>query len=54
MRQDIKSQIGKVMEVEITGKRNKVQPRKLWEERVKKNLEQYGLHRRGDAYDRKK
>ena len=40
------------MELEITGK-VKVRPRKLWDECIKKDLEQYGL-RRGDAYDRKK
>ena len=38
-RQDINSQIREVMELEITGKRKKGQPRKLWEECVKKDLE---------------
>ena len=42
-----------VMEIEITGKRNKGRPRKSWEECVKKDLERYGL-RREDAYDQKK
>ena len=37
------SQIGEVMEVEISGKRKKGQPRKLWEECVKKDLKRYGL-----------
>ena len=32
MRGDINSQLCEVMEVEITGKRKKGQPRKLWEE----------------------
>ena len=50
---DINSKIREVMEVEITGKRKKGRPRKLWEECVKKDLERYGL-RREDAYDRKK
>ena len=36
---DINSQIHEVMEVEITGKRKKGRPRKLWEECVKKYLE---------------
>ena len=52
MRGDINSQTREVMEVEITGKRKKVRPRKSWEECVKKDLERYGL-RRQDAYDRK-
>ena len=43
MRGDINSQICKVMEVEITGKRKKGRLRKSWEKRVKKDLEQYGL-----------
>ena len=38
-RQDIDSQIREVMALEITGKRKKGQPRKLWEECVKKDLE---------------
>ena len=50
---DINSQIREVLEVEITGKRKKGQPRKSWEECIKKDLERYGL-RREDAYDRKK
>ena len=53
MRGDMKSQISEVMEVEITGKRKKSQPRKSWEECVKKDLERYGL-RREDACDRQK
>ena len=53
MRGDISSQIREVMEVEITGKRKKGQPRKSWEECIKKDLERYGL-RREDVYDRKK
>ena len=53
MRGDINSQISEVMEVEITWKRKKGQPRKSWEECVKKDLDQYGL-KREDAYDRKK
>ena len=40
---DISSQILEVMEVEITGKRKKGRPKKLWEECVKKDLEQCGL-----------
>ena len=36
---DINSQIGEVMELEITGKRKKGRPRKSWEECVKKELE---------------
>ena len=42
-----------VMEVEITGKRKKSQPRKSWEECIKKDLERYGL-KIEDACDRKK
>ena len=53
MRGDVNSQIREVMEVEITGKRKKVRPKKSWEECLKKVLEQYGLIR-DDAYDRKK
>ena len=53
IRQDIGSQIREVMEHEIPGKRKKGQPRKSWEECVKKDLERYGL-RREDAYDRVK
>ena len=34
-----------VMEIKITGKRKKGQPRKSWEECVKKDLKQYGLRR---------
>ena len=40
MRGDISSQICEVMELEITRKRKKGRPRKLWEECVKKDLEQ--------------
>ena len=36
---DINSQIHEVIKLEITGKRKKGQPRKSWEERVKKDLE---------------
>ena len=50
---DINSQIREVMEAEITGKKKKGRPRKLWEECIKKDLERYGL-RREDAYDRNK
>ena len=46
------SQICEVMEDEITGKRKKGRPRKLWEESIK-DLEQYDL-RREDVYDRQK
>ena len=53
MRGDINSQMLEVMEVEITGKSKKDLPRKLWEECLMKDLEQYGS-RRGDEYDRKK
>ena len=42
---DINSQIGEVMELEITGKRKKGRPRKSWEECVKKELERYCLRR---------
>ena len=45
MRAYISSQIREVMEVEITGKRKKDRPRKLWEECVKKDLKRYGLRR---------
>ena len=41
------------MELEMTGKMKKGRPRKLWEECIEKNLEQYGL-RREDVYDRGK
>ena len=37
---DINSQIHEVIKLEITGKRKKGRPRKSWEERVKKDLEQ--------------
>ena len=53
MRGEIDSQIREVMEVEITGKRKKGQPRKSWEECIKKNMEQYSL-RREDASNQKK
>ena len=39
MRRDINSQIGELMEVEITGKRNKSRPRESWEVCAKKDLE---------------
>ena len=38
MHGDINSQIREVMELEITGKRKKGQPRKSWEECLKKDL----------------
>ena len=47
---DINSQICEVVEHEIPGKRKKGRPRKLWEECIKKDLEQYGLSRE-DAYN---
>ena len=50
---DINSKIRDVMEVEMTGKRNKSQPRKSLEEYTQKDLEQYGL-RREDVYNPKK
>ena len=53
IRRDINSQIHEVMEVEISEKKKKGRPRKLWEECVKKDLERYGL-RIEDAYGRKK
>ena len=53
IRRDISSQIHEIIEHEIPGKRKKGQPRKLWEECIKKDLERYGL-RREDAYDRVK
>ena len=46
MHGDMNSQMREVMEVEITGKRKKGRPIKLWEEYVKKDLEQYGLRRK--------
>ena len=45
MRGDINSQIREFKEVQITGKRKKVEPRKLWEECEKKKLERYDLRR---------
>ena len=53
MRGDINYQRQEVMEVEITGKRKKGRPKKLWEECEKKNLERYGW-RREDVYNQKK
>ena len=41
------------MNLEITEKRKKGRPRKLWEEYIKKDLEQYGL-RRKDTFDQEK
>ena len=41
------------MELEITGRRKKGPPRKLWKECIKKDLEQNGL-KREDVYDREK
>ena len=52
IRRDINSQIREVVELEITVKRKKAQPRKSWKKCVKKDLERYGL-RIEDAYDRK-
>ena len=49
-RRDMNSQICEVMELEITGKRKKGQPRKSWEECINKDLERYDLSRE-DAYD---
>ena len=46
------SQIREVVELEITVKRKRGQPRKSWKKCVKKDLERYGL-RIEDAYDRK-
>ena len=43
IRQDINSQICEVNELEITRKRKKDRPTKLWDEFVKKDLERYGL-----------
>ena len=51
--QDINLQILEVMELEIIGKRKKGRPRKLLQQYIKKDLEQYGL-RKGDAYKHKK
>ena len=53
MHRNVNSQIREVMEVEISGKKKKGRPRKLWEECVKKDLERYGLEIE-DAYGRKK
>ena len=49
----INSQISEVVEVEITGKKKKGQPRKSQEQCVKKDLEQYSL-RRENVYDQEK
>ena len=46
-------QIREVMEAEITEKRKKGRPRKLWEVCVKKDLEQYGFGKER-ACDKKK
>ena len=43
MRGDTNLQIRRVMELGITGKRKNGRSSKLWEECVKKDLEQYGL-----------
>ena len=51
MRGDINFQICEVMEVEITEKKKKDQPRKLQQECVKKDMKRYGC-RREDAYVR--
>lgn len=53
MQGNFNSQISEVMQVKLTGKRNKGQPRKLWKESIKKDLKQYGL-RKEDAYYRNK
>ena len=55
MHAEISSQVWEVMEVEITGKRKKGQPRKSWEECVQKYLEWYGLSVRswGCIYNQK-
>ena len=53
MHGDINSEICEFMEVEITGKRKKGQPRTFWEDSIKKDLEWYGL-KREDAYNWKK
>ena len=50
---DISSQIQEVMKVELTGKRKKVRPKKLWEKCIDKDMEWYGL-RRNDACGQKK
>ena len=47
-RQDINSQILEEIELEITWKRNKSRPRKLWEECINKNMELCG-YKREDA-----
>ena len=52
MRGDVNFQICEIMKVEITGKRKKARPVKLWEEWVKKDLERYDLTKE-DPYDRK-
>ena len=51
MRGGTNSQMREVVEVEITGKRKKSRPMKLWEEWVKKDLER--LLTKEDPYDRK-
>ena len=53
MRGEINSQIGEVMEAEITGKRKKGGARQSWEACIKRDLERYGL-RKVDAYSQKK
>ena len=53
IRRDINSQIHEIMELKITGKRKKGQPRKLRGECTKKDLGRYGL-RREDPYDPEK
>ena len=53
MHGDINSKKREVTKLEITGKRKNGQPRKLWEEYVKKEMKQHGL-RREDAYNKKK
>ena len=50
IQRSINSQMHEVMELEVTGKRKKSRPRKLWEKCIKKDLEQFCLGRE-DAYD---
>ena len=52
MHREFNSQMCEVMEVEITGKRKKSRPRKLWEECVKKDFELYGLRDRMRTVER--
>ena len=45
MHGDINFKIHDVIKVEINWKRKKGQPRKSWQECLRKDLEQYGLRR---------